>query len=123
MKKRWNVISRGNRRTRKAIYAIGTLSNTSPTWTDLSANTGLHGEKPVPDGLSCGTTTVKLTANSARRILPLYTKNITIFRLSGSLYCPSGETMTLKTRHFCLQLTYSNCISCFFQLRNFTEES
>jgi hypothetical protein len=40
-----------NRRTRRKICPGVTLSNTSPILTDLGANPGLHGERPMTSHL------------------------------------------------------------------------
>jgi hypothetical protein len=49
------ILSGGNRRTRRKNYPSATLSTTNPTWTDLGANPGLRGERPVTSRLSHGT--------------------------------------------------------------------
>jgi hypothetical protein len=44
-----------NKRVRRKPLPIVTLPTTSPTWTSLSMNTGLRGEKPATNCLSHGT--------------------------------------------------------------------
>lgn len=53
---RWNYTVRENRRTRIETGPKATLSTTSSTWSDPSANPGLLGERPLTNRLSHITT-------------------------------------------------------------------
>jgi hypothetical protein len=52
------ILTGENRRTRRQTCPNATLSTINPTWTDLSANPVLRGERPVTNHLSHGTTLV-----------------------------------------------------------------
>jgi hypothetical protein len=54
-KPRWNDIYRRKRINRRKACPSDTLSITNPTWTNLSANPGLRGERPETNCLSHGT--------------------------------------------------------------------
>jgi hypothetical protein len=51
----WNVIGRGNRRTRRKPCPIATSYTTNSTWTDPGANQGLGGESSATNRLSHST--------------------------------------------------------------------
>jgi hypothetical protein len=55
---------RENRRTRRACPIV-TLCTTNPTWTELSANPGLCGDRLVTNRLSHGTACILLSLYSA----------------------------------------------------------
>jgi hypothetical protein len=54
-RRRNDILTGENRRTRRKTCPSATLSTTNPTWIDLGANPGLRGERPVTNDLSHGT--------------------------------------------------------------------